>query len=67
MFLEGFVTAQDRMWQMDNLRRFAAGELAEIYGPKLIEQDPRISADVDAANRGIVPARCELHRTGHTD
>ena len=39
IFLEGFVTAQDRLWQMDNLRRFAAGELAEIYGPKLIEQD----------------------------
>jgi penicillin amidase len=39
VFLEGFVTAQDRLWQMDNLRRFAAGELAEIYGPKLIDQD----------------------------
>ena len=39
VFLEGFVTAQDRLWQMDNLRRFAAGELAEIYGPRLIDQD----------------------------
>ena len=39
VFLEGFVTAQDRMWQMDNLRRFAAGELAEVYGPKLLDQD----------------------------
>lgn len=30
LFLQGFVTAQDRLWQMDALRRRAAGELAEI-------------------------------------
>src|SRR5690242_14201763 len=39
MFLQGFATAQDRLWQMDNLRRFAAGELAEVYGPSVVEQD----------------------------
>ncbi|HEY6350267.1 MAG TPA: penicillin acylase family protein [Candidatus Angelobacter sp.] len=27
---QGFITAQDRLWQMDMTRRFAAGELAEI-------------------------------------
>jgi penicillin amidase len=32
MFLQGFVTAQDRMWQMDALRRLASGELAEVLG-----------------------------------
>src|SRR5579863_2320403 len=32
IFLQGFVTAQDRMWQMDALRRLAAGELAEVIG-----------------------------------
>jgi len=39
VFAQGYVTAQDRLWQMDALRRHAAGELAEILGPKLIEHD----------------------------
>src|ERR1700744_5689779 len=29
---QGYVTAQDRLWQMDTLRRAAAGDLAEIVG-----------------------------------
>src|ERR1700680_1260963 len=33
LFIQGFVTAQDRLWQMDSLRRFAGGDLAEIIGP----------------------------------
>lgn len=32
VFLQGYVTAQDRMWQMDALRRLAGGELAEVLG-----------------------------------
>ncbi len=39
MFLQGFVTAQDRLWQMDGLRRFAAGELSEVAGPGTLEID----------------------------
>jgi penicillin G amidase len=31
-FAQGYVTAQDRLWQMDFLRRAAKGELAEILG-----------------------------------
>jgi penicillin amidase len=38
-FLQGYVTAQDRLWQMDGLRRLAAGELAEVIGPTLVETD----------------------------
>ena len=38
-FAQGYVTAQDRLWQMDISRRYAAGELAEIFGPKLLEHD----------------------------
>jgi len=38
-FAQGYVTAQDRLWQMDILRRFAAGDLAEIIGPDLIDHD----------------------------
>ena len=30
---QGFVTAQDRLFQMDMLRRVAKGELAEAFGP----------------------------------
>jgi penicillin G amidase len=40
-FAQGFVTAQDRLWQMDASRRFAAGDLAEILGPGLLPHDRR--------------------------
>jgi len=39
IFAQGYVTAQDRLWQMDITRRFAAGELSEILGPDLIRHD----------------------------
>ncbi|HWC97273.1 MAG TPA: penicillin acylase family protein, partial [Candidatus Sulfopaludibacter sp.] len=39
LFAQGYVTAQDRLWQMDALRRFSAGDLAEILGPSLLESD----------------------------
>ena len=39
LFAQGYITAQDRLWQMDSLRRHAAGELAEILGSKLVEHD----------------------------
>ncbi|GIV37881.1 MAG: penicillin amidase [Cyclobacteriaceae bacterium] len=38
-FALGFVHAQDRLFQMELLRRAAAGRLAEILGPDLIETD----------------------------
>lgn len=39
LFAQGYTTAQDRLWQMDGLRRFAAGDLAEIVGPGALETD----------------------------
>jgi penicillin amidase len=39
LLAQGYVTAQDRLWQMDVLRRNAAGELAEILGPSVLEHD----------------------------
>jgi penicillin amidase len=39
VFAQGFVTAQDRLWQMDLLRRHAAGELAAILGRTMLEHD----------------------------
>src|SRR5690242_6905967 len=38
-FAQGYVIAQDRLWQMDGMRRFAAGELAEVLGSGLIAHD----------------------------
>jgi penicillin amidase len=68
IFLQGFVTAQDRMWQMDALRRLAAGELAEVIGRQALETDEesrrlrlgRIAEESEqampAADRAIVAA-----------
>src|SRR5689334_13090580 len=39
IFLQGYATAQDRMWQMDALRRLAGGELAEVVGPQALDTD----------------------------
>ena len=36
---QGYVTAQDRLWQMDIMRRFAAGELSEILGEDTLKVD----------------------------
>ncbi len=35
----GYVHAQDRLFQMEMLRRLARGELAEVLGAKLVETD----------------------------
>ena len=39
IFLQGYAMAQDRLWQMDGMRRRAAGELAEIVGPAALASD----------------------------
>src|SRR5271165_831224 len=38
-FAQGFITAQDRLWQMDVMRRFGAGELSEILGKGTVKID----------------------------
>ncbi len=38
---QGWVTASDRLWQMDMARRLPAGEAAEILGPGLVRHDTR--------------------------
>ncbi len=35
----GYVQAQDRLWQMELMRRIAAGRLSELFGEDLIEND----------------------------
>jgi penicillin G amidase len=41
-FATGFAHAQDRFFQMDLSRRFAAGELAELFGEAALDQDIRV-------------------------
>jgi penicillin amidase len=38
-FAQGYVTAQDRLWQMDVMRRFGSGELSEILGAGTLKVD----------------------------
>ena len=69
---QGYVTAQDRLWQMDAYRRSANGELAEVMGPSLLRHDKmqrmlqfrnvahRIYANLPAEDR----ARLEAYARG---
>lgn len=38
-FLQGYVHAQDRLFQMDTSRRRASGDLAELLGPGVVQDD----------------------------
>jgi len=38
-FAQGYVVAQDRLWQMELWRRAGEGRLAEILGPSFVERD----------------------------
>jgi penicillin amidase len=65
---EGYVAAQDRLWQMDLLRRAARGELSEILGKDTLQIDKRFrtmgfnraaerdAAQMDAETRAMMDA-----------
>jgi penicillin amidase len=38
-YAQGFITARDRLWQMDIQTRSAAGRLSEVVGPQALEVD----------------------------
>jgi penicillin amidase len=40
-FAQGFVTAQDRLWQMDLMRRDASGQLSELFGEVALDRDTK--------------------------
>jgi penicillin amidase len=71
-FAQGYVTASDRLWQMDLLRRVAAGETAEIFGATALEEDKRwrkfgfakIAADTLPLTRAEVRAALENYARG---
>ncbi len=60
-FAQGYVTAQDRMFQMDLMRRAAAGELAEIVGDAALKHDreQRILGIKATAEKGLLAATRE--------
>jgi penicillin amidase len=79
---QGYVTAQDRLWQMDAYRRNANGELAEVMGRSLVKHDiaqrvlqfrnsaQRIYAGLPADERGRLDAYARgvnLFITQHPD
>ena len=39
LFAQGYITAQDRLWQMDMARRFASGELSAVLGAEYVKLD----------------------------
>lgn len=41
-FGQGYVSAEDRLWQLETFRRDAKGELAELYGQRRLDQDRRV-------------------------
>ncbi len=57
-FSQGYVTAQDRLWQMDVMRRFASGELSEILGEDTlkIDREQRILGLRAAARKSLALA-----------
>lgn len=40
-FAQGYITASDRLWQMDLYRRVASGRTAELFGSIALEEDKR--------------------------
>ena len=38
-FAQGFIAAQDRLWQLDLWRRAAEGRLSEVLGPRAVDRD----------------------------
>jgi len=38
-FAQGYITAKDRLWQLDFQTRYAAGRLSEVVGKKAVELD----------------------------
>ena len=69
---QGFVTAQDRLWQMETLRRHGAGTLAELLGSSALQHDRtqrtlQLRAAADRALAALPPDQLhylELYASG---
>jgi penicillin amidase len=71
-FAQGYVHAQERLWQMELFRHVAEGRLAEMLGPPLVETDRflrsiglwRAAGDQEAALDESMRMRIEAYVTG---
>ncbi len=59
-FAQGFVAAQDRLWQMEIWRRTGEGKLSEVLGPTYFERDRfarlmRYRGDMEAEWKSYAP------------
>jgi penicillin amidase len=59
-FAQGFVAAQDRLWQIELWRRAAEGRLAEVAGPAYVDRDTfarlmKYRGDAEAEWRSYAP------------
>jgi penicillin G amidase len=59
VFAQGYVMAQDRLWQMDLLRRASAGDLSEIFGG--------VALNFDKENRTLGMRQAAERAVGETD
>jgi penicillin amidase len=58
LFGLGFAHAQDRLWQMELMRRTAQGRLSELFGPETLETDKLMRAlDIYAISQRAVAAQ----------
>src|SRR5579859_1225937 len=64
-FAQGFVVAQDRLFQMELWKRSGQGRLAEILGPSAVQRDVnarllRYRGDLDAEYKSYAPDTKEI-------
>ena len=57
-FAQGYITASDRLWQMDLLRRTGRGELSEIFSRGTLEEDQQYRTYGFAALAESLVAQC---------
>jgi penicillin amidase len=57
-FAQGYVTAQDRLWQMDLSRRHAEGQLSEVFGDRTLRYD--MESRTLGLNQAVERALAEL-------
>src|SRR5438874_6161475 len=64
LFAQGYVTGQDRLWQLDITRRYASGQVAEILGPDFLRHDrqQRILSLQQVAELSVANLRSEDRR-----
>jgi acyl-homoserine lactone acylase PvdQ len=72
-FAQGYVMAQDRLWQLEMWRRWREGRLAEIFGPKAFDYDARTRLMIvprpvgrTKSGRAITPTPSGCSRRGPT-